>query len=136
VTTSYSHLHLIEHHALWYWCHAVIHICFVHVYQNMWVQDGKELLINNTRTSEAKLSSIAGHRIEETIAGIGIPASQILVWYRTKKMPDCVRLVRYRTCSGIVSFFQSGTGLTGCRTVRHSGISKYLYMDIEIDMQH
>jgi hypothetical protein len=38
------------------------------------------------------------------------------------KMPDCVSLVRYRTCSGNVSFFQSGTGLFGCRTVRHSGI--------------
>ncbi len=65
---------------------------------------------------------IAGHGIEETNAGIGIPASRILVWYRTKKMPDCVSLVRYRTCSGIVSFFQSGTGLTGCRRVRHSSI--------------
>jgi hypothetical protein len=37
-------------------------------------------------------------------------------------MPDCVGLVRYRACSGIVIFFQSGTGLFGCRTVRHSGI--------------
>jgi hypothetical protein len=37
-------------------------------------------------------------------------------------MLDYVSLVRYRTRSGIVSFFQFGTGLTGCRTVRHSGI--------------
>jgi hypothetical protein len=26
-----------------------------------------------------------------------------------------------RTVSGIISFFQSGTGLTGCRTIRYSG---------------
>ncbi len=51
------------------------------------------------------------------------PAS---AFYRTKKMPDCVSLVRYWTCSGIVSFFQSGTRLTGCRTVWHSGISIYV----------
>ncbi len=51
-------------------------------------------------------------------------------------MPDRVNLVRYRTCSGIVSFFQSGTGLTGCRTVRHSGISIYMCMDIDMDMEH
>ncbi len=69
-------------------------------------------------------------------AGIGIPASRISVRYRTKKMPDCVFLVRYRTYSGIVSFFQSGTGLTGCQTVRHSGISKYVYMDLDIVMKH
>ncbi len=66
-----------------------------------------------------------GIGIDKTNAGISIPASRILVRYRTSKMSDCVRLVRYRTCSGIVSFFQSDTGLTGCRTVRHSGISIY-----------
>jgi hypothetical protein len=37
-------------------------------------------------------------------------------------MPDCLALVRYRNCPGIVSFFYSGTGLIGCWTVRHSGI--------------
>ncbi len=37
-----------------------------------------------------------------------------------------VSLVRNRTCSGIISFFQSSTGLTGCRTGRHSGIYKYI----------
>jgi hypothetical protein len=37
-------------------------------------------------------------------------------------MPDCVSLVRYRTCPGIVSSVHSGTGLIGCRTVRHSSI--------------
>jgi hypothetical protein len=57
-----------------------------------------------------------GIGIEETNAGIGIPASRILV-----------RL--------IVSFFQSGTGLTGYRTVRHSGISIYVSMDIDIGMK-
>ncbi len=77
-----------------------------------------------------------GIGIEETNADIGSPASRILVWYRTRKMPDCVNLVRYRTCSSIVSFFQSGTGLTGCRTVRHSGISIYTYTDIDMDMKH
>jgi hypothetical protein len=48
-----------------------------------------------------------------------------LVCYRSKKLPDCVSLVRYRTCSGIVSFFHSGPGLTGCWTVQYSGISMY-----------
>ncbi len=70
-------------------------------------------------------SAKLGIGIEETNAGIGIPASRILVRYWTKKMSDCVSLVHERTCSGIVSFFQSGTGLTGCRTVRHSGILKF-----------
>jgi hypothetical protein len=65
--------------------------------------------------------------IEQTNAGIGIPASRILVWYRTQKMPDFIGLVRYQTCSGIVSFFHSGTGLTGCRTVLHSFIHVYTY---------
>jgi hypothetical protein len=51
-------------------------------------------------------------------------------------MPYCVSLVWYQTCSGIVSFFQSGIGLTGCRTVRHSGISIYMYMDIDMDIEH
>jgi hypothetical protein len=77
-----------------------------------------------------------GIGIEKTNAGIGIPASRILVQYRTTKMPDCVSLVRFRTCSGIVSFFQSGTGLTGCQTVWHSGISIYMNMDIDMGMQH
>jgi hypothetical protein len=77
-----------------------------------------------------------GISIEKTNAGIGIPASRILVRYRTTKITDCVSLVRYRTCSGIVSFFQSGTGLTGCQTVRHSGISIYMNMDIDMGMQH
>ncbi len=41
----------------------------------------------------------------KTNAGIGILASILSVWYRTKKMPNCLGLVRYRTCPGIVSFF-------------------------------
>jgi hypothetical protein len=55
------------------------------------------------------LFTYLGIGIEETNAGIGILAYQILV--------------RYQTCSGIVSFLQSGTELTGCRTVRRSRIS-------------
>jgi hypothetical protein len=62
-----------------------------------------------------------GIGIQETNAGIGIPASVFSVRYRIKKMPDCVTLIRYRAGSGIVIDFQSGTGLTGCRTIRHSG---------------
>ncbi len=77
-----------------------------------------------------------GIGIEETNAGNGILASRILVQYRTKKMPDCVSLVWYQTCSGIVNFLHSGTGLTGCRTFQHSNISIYMYMDIGMDMQH
>jgi hypothetical protein len=50
-------------------------------------------------------------------------------------MPDCVSLVRLLTGLGIVSFFQASTGLTVCRTVRHSGISIYMSMDIDIDME-
>jgi hypothetical protein len=65
--------------------------------------------------------------VKETNAGIGIPASRILVRYQTKKMPDSVNLVRYQSCSGIISFFQSGTGLTRCQMVRHSGIL-YIYV--------
>ncbi len=81
-----------------------------------------------------RLPSFRGIGIDKTNAGI--PASRILAWYRTKKMPVCVSLVRYWTCSAIVSFFQSGTGLTRCRTVRHSGISIYMYVAIDMDMQH
>jgi hypothetical protein len=80
------------------------------------------------------LSAYLGIGIEETNAGIGIPASRILVRYRTNIMPDCVSLVRYRACSGIVSFFQSGTGLTGCRIYMYMDID--IYMDIDMDMQH
>jgi hypothetical protein len=36
-------------------------------------------------------------------------------------MPDCIVLFRYQISSGIISLSQSGTELTGCRTVRHSG---------------
>jgi hypothetical protein len=53
-------------------------------------------------------------------------------------MPDCVSLVRYRTCPGIVSSVHSGTGLTECRTVRHFYI-QYICtcsMRMYTDMQH
>jgi hypothetical protein len=46
-----------------------------------------------------------GIGIEETNASIGIRASIILVRCRTKKIPDCLGLVLYRTIPGIVSFF-------------------------------
>jgi hypothetical protein len=44
---------------------------------------------------------------------------------RSKKMPGCIVLFWYRFGSGIVSLSQSSTGLTGCRTVRHSGSQHY-----------
>jgi hypothetical protein len=62
-----------------------------------------------------------GIGIQKTNAGIGIPASVISVRYRAKKMPDCAALIRYRKSSDIVRLFQSGTGLSGCWTIRHSG---------------
>jgi hypothetical protein len=34
----------------------------------------------------------------------------------------CIILFRYRTGPGVVNFFQSGTGLTGCRIVQYSDI--------------
>jgi hypothetical protein len=64
------------------------------------------------------LGASLGIGIEETNAGIGVPAYIISVRYRTKQMPDCVGLVRYRISSGVVSFYHSGTGLIRCRTVR------------------
>jgi hypothetical protein len=79
-----------------------------------------------------------GIGIEETVT----PASEFrhpefsLHGAGLKKTPDYVNIVRYRTCSGIVSFFQSGTGLTGRRTVRHSGITIDMYMDIDMGMLH
>ncbi len=72
--------------------------------------------------TQSTMAAQLGIGIQETNAGIGIPASIISVRHRTKKLPDCLGLIRYRTCPGIVSFFYSGTGLIGCRTVRHSGI--------------
>jgi hypothetical protein len=96
-------------------------------------------------TWQPRCDAELGIGIEQTNAGIGIPASRILVRYPTQKMPDCVGLVQYRTCSGIVSFFHSGTGLTGCRTVRHLYIYTYTYIcicsmnmdrDRDMDMQH
>jgi hypothetical protein len=57
-------------------------------------------------------------------------------------MPDCVSLVRYGTCPGIVSSVHSGTGLTECRTDWHF----YIYVhaartctqtcNMNINMQH
>jgi hypothetical protein len=66
------------------------------------------------------------------------PASRSLVRYRTKKMPDCDSLVRYRTCPGIVNSIHSGTGLTKCWTVRHFCIyvHAHRHATCNINMQH
>ncbi len=63
-----------------------------------------------------------GIGIEINAAGIGIPASCISVQYQSIPVPDWVPLFWYRTSSSIGIFVYSGTGLTVCRTVRHSGI--------------
>jgi hypothetical protein len=60
-----------------------------------------------------------GIGIEVDAAGIGILASCISVRYRSIPVPNWISLFRYRTGSGIGIFVHSGTGLTGCRTVRH-----------------
>jgi hypothetical protein len=62
--------------------------------------------------------------MEANTAGIGIPASCILVRYRSIPVPDWVLLSRYRTGSGIGVFVHSGTGLIRCRTDRHSVIDE------------
>jgi hypothetical protein len=51
-----------------------------------------------------------GIGIQKTNSGIGIPVSVISVRYRSKKMPDCCASYWYRSSSGIVTCFQSGTG--------------------------
>jgi hypothetical protein len=56
-----------------------------------------------------------------TNTGIGIPASVISAWYRTKKNAGLRHFFRYQTGSGINSSFQSGIGLNACRPVRYSG---------------
>ncbi len=68
----------------------------------------------------------AGHRYQGwcRAAGIGIPASDISIRYRSIPVTDWVFLFRYRTGSGIGTLFHSGIGLTRCRIVRHSGIFK------------
>jgi hypothetical protein len=52
-------------------------------------------------------------------------------------MPDCVSLLRYRTCPGIVSSVHSGTGLTDAG---QSGIPAFLYtvyiMDMDMQCGH
>ncbi len=69
----------------------------------------------------------------KTNAGVGIPASQMLVRYRTKRMPDCVFLVRYWTCSGFVSFFFSLE--PDWPDAGQPGISICIYMDIDMDIR-
>ncbi len=65
-------------------------------------------------------------------------------------MPDCDSLVRNQPYSNIVSLFQSGTGLTGCRTVSHFCVyvhghwdghaaltwTRTCSMDMDMDTQH
>jgi hypothetical protein len=70
------------------------------------------------------MSSFEYHDIKADAAGIGIPASDISVRYRYRSIlvPDWIRYFRYRTGSDSCILFHSGTGLTGCRTVWHSGI--------------
>jgi hypothetical protein len=59
-------------------------------------------------------------------------------------MLDYVSLVQYRIFSAIVSFFQPGTGLTGCWTLRHFYINIHghqhrhaaLTWACNLDMQH
>jgi hypothetical protein len=65
-----------------------------------------------------------GIGIEADAAGIDIPASCILVRYRSIPVQDWVLLSLYRTGSGIGVFVHSGIRLIRCRTVRHSGIIK------------
>jgi hypothetical protein len=75
-----------------------------------------------------------GIGIEKTNAGIGmIPNFSLVPDYKNAGLcelcpvPD---LFQYHY------FFHSGTGLTGCRSVRHSGISINMNMDIDMGMQH
>jgi hypothetical protein len=49
-----------------------------------------------------------------------------------QNMLDCVGLVQYRTSSRIVRSFHFSSGLTRCRTVRHSRIYVYVYTHINI----
>ncbi len=60
-----------------------------------------------------------GIGIEETDTSCGTLASIISIRYWTRKMLDCVSLVRYRFYSGIISFFHSSSGLIGCQTAQH-----------------
>ncbi len=61
---------------------------------------------------------------EDDAAGIGIPASSNSVRYRGLPVPDLGTLIPVTYWMRHRHFFHSGTGLTGCRTVRRSGIQK------------
>ncbi len=63
-----------------------------------------------------------GIGIEADAAAIGIPASGIYVQYSSIPAPDWISLFRYRTGFLISIFVHSGTGLTRCQSVWHSGI--------------
>jgi hypothetical protein len=63
-----------------------------------------------------------GIGIKEDAADIAIPAPIFSV--RSVSVPDWVSLFRYRNGTGIGIYFHSGSGLTGCRTVRRCSILK------------
>jgi hypothetical protein len=65
------------------------------------------------------------------IAGNRHPVSGLSVRYRSIPVPKWVPLFQYWTGSGVGIFFLYGTGLTGCRTVRHSSILKKIYIHPE-----
>jgi hypothetical protein len=78
------------------------------------------------RTVYAKL----GIGIEDDAAGIRIPASCTSVLYWSNRVP---RTGSPYPGTGVVPpkhrhIVHSGTGLTGCRTVRHSGIDKNVHL--------
>ncbi len=63
-----------------------------------------------------------GIGIKEDAADIAIPAPIFSV--RSVSVPNWVSLFRYRNGTGIGIYFHSGSGLTGCRTVRRCSILK------------
>ncbi len=80
--------------------------------------------------------------IKETNAGIGIQASRILVWYRTKRMLDCSSLIRYPP-----DLFRHHFLSFRCRADRMPGSPTFLYIcictwtltqtcSIDMNMQH
>jgi hypothetical protein len=67
-----------------------------------------------------------GNDIKANAAGIGILASGISGRYWSIPVQNWVALFRHRAGSGIGIVVCSSTGLTDCRTVRHSGIESTL----------
>jgi hypothetical protein len=94
--------------------------------------------IRNERYRTEHNISIAGHRHRRNEQRNRHSGIHNFIPVPDQKMPDCVGLVWYRTCSSIVSFFHSGTRLTGCRTVRHLYTVYTMDMDssLDTDMQN